>query len=36
MSVEMMSQGGERVNVELIGVEEVRDREGAGHGFEHL
>lgn len=31
-----MAEGGERGEVDFVGVEEMRDGEGSGHGFEHL
>ena len=36
MRIESLAEGGECGEVCLIRVEEMRDREGTGHGFEHL
>ena len=35
MGVEALAEGREGGEVDFVGVEEVRDGEGAGHGFEH-
>ena len=36
MGVHAFPQGAESGEVVFVGVEEVRDREGAGHCFEHV